>query len=512
MPRYVLGLTTVGDNYSYFSCPGTTFITVQVFNNAVDVGYGHGSSPNLGAGMYPPADEYLALQTATLPRHCDEVRFKNHIPGSVAQIQITAQGTEDLPTDLPLSVGISDNLVVINPDGTTGAAFTGVVSALGVTLPQGAVASPGSGADPILGNPGVGDWPQNSVQWTPNGQPNTVSTPSQSYLFGYTGQADSGHGGGLYNALQIGAQADGSHIGSAIGVIAGGANGSQQAGIAAYQHSNGSGEVDAWTANGAKKAVLLDVNGNSSFPGTVNGANLQTPGGINASGTIYTPGTVQSGQVLVGGSGLTSTNGAIYVSGADIHNTATRYIYTGNSQAYLYSDGTGGQCVGQAPAGVGVPACYVYVNNCVGSLPGYTGNTYPVLGSNYGGVYFAVGGYYASYIDTTGTYHVQSDETKKHNIKPIDHSEHLAKIEKLHLSEWEHERNPGILRTGPTAQEFAKVFGYGAYDPNGDKPENEPLIATHDVASSALAGVQALIAEVKKLTARVVELETQLAS
>jgi len=132
MPRYVLPLTTVTDGYQYFSCPNTKFVTVQGFGNAIDIGYGEGPGVSTGSGMYPPADEYIALQTATLPRNCDEIRFKNHTPGKPAQIQITAQGSGDIPSDIPLSVGISSNLLTINADGSVAANFPG-----GVTIPAG---------------------------------------------------------------------------------------------------------------------------------------------------------------------------------------------------------------------------------------------------------------------------------------------------------------------------------------------------------------------------------------
>ena len=153
MSRFVLPLQTVSDGYTYFSCPNTQFVTVQVFNNGVDIGYGQGISGRQGSAMYPPADEYLALQTATLPRVCDEIRFKNHVPGQAAQIQVTTQGTDDLPSGNPLAVGISPNFLTVNSDGTVGATFTGLIQALGLKLPS-YVGSP-----PRLGPV------TNSVQW-----------------------------------------------------------------------------------------------------------------------------------------------------------------------------------------------------------------------------------------------------------------------------------------------------------------------------------------------------------
>lgn len=151
MGQRVLPLQAATDQYSYFSCPRTQFVTVQVFNNGVDIGYGTGSGAAAGAAVYPPNDEYLALQTATYPRICDEIRIKNHVPGQVAQVQITAQGAEDLPPN-PLGVSVTPNFLTINADGTVGATFSGIIKAKGVSLPPKA-------------DPAVAPGPANQVTW-----------------------------------------------------------------------------------------------------------------------------------------------------------------------------------------------------------------------------------------------------------------------------------------------------------------------------------------------------------
>lgn len=151
MGQRVLPLQAATDQYSYFSCPRTQFVTVQVFNNGVDIGYGTGSGAAAGAAVYPPNDEYLALQTATYPRICDEIRIKNHVPGQVAQVQVTAQGAEDLPPN-PLGVSVTPNFLTVNADGTVGATFSGIIKAKGVSLPPKA-------------DPAVAPGPANQVSW-----------------------------------------------------------------------------------------------------------------------------------------------------------------------------------------------------------------------------------------------------------------------------------------------------------------------------------------------------------
>lgn len=119
MPRRVLPIGPAADGYTYFSCPGTSYVTVQVFNNGIDIGYGEGYP----AANYLGQDEYISQAAALYPRACDEIRFKNHVAGKIALVQITAQGTADLPGDTPLGISIDPTFVTINPDGSTSITF-----------------------------------------------------------------------------------------------------------------------------------------------------------------------------------------------------------------------------------------------------------------------------------------------------------------------------------------------------------------------------------------------------
>lgn len=132
---WTLPLTTVTDQYQYFSCPGTEYVTLQAFGNGIDIGYGRAEGgTGVGSASYPPNDDYLALQSAALPRRCDEIRFRNHVPGRVAQLQITAQGFRDLPSGNPLAGSFSNNFITIDANGNISVSFLNIIGPLGAVL------------------------------------------------------------------------------------------------------------------------------------------------------------------------------------------------------------------------------------------------------------------------------------------------------------------------------------------------------------------------------------------
>src|SRR5215469_3602327 len=275
MPRFVQPLTATTDNYQYFSCPKSTFVTVQVFNNGVDIGYGDtgGRGSGLGSAMYPPVDEYLALQTATLPRLCDEIRFRSHVKGTPAQIQITAQGSADLPSDLPLSVGISDNFITINPNGTVGANFTGLINALGLILPAGT---------------GAVSQAQNTVTWN-----RTTDNVPIATLYAFDQPPGSG------DQDQIGITSyGGGRTTQEVGLTATAASPRQAYFVVEGQNgSDPNTRVYAGAVNGSsvvQSATIIDAAGNSDFIQTMGGLRnwIITPLSNTATGAIPSGGDV----------------------------------------------------------------------------------------------------------------------------------------------------------------------------------------------------------------------------
>ncbi len=90
---YVLDITTT-DNYQYLPCPGTTRVTIQVFNAFAAVGFGTAErmlTLRPGSGTYPPSDEPISPSTGGLARECDEIRVKSYAKGVPANVKIVAQ-------------------------------------------------------------------------------------------------------------------------------------------------------------------------------------------------------------------------------------------------------------------------------------------------------------------------------------------------------------------------------------------------------------------------------------
>ncbi|HOY32756.1 MAG TPA: tail fiber domain-containing protein [Bacteroidales bacterium] len=77
-----------------------------------------------------------------------------------------------------------------------------------------------------------------------------------------------------------------------------------------------------------------------------------------------------------------------------------------------------------------------------------------------------------------------SDSTLKHNIRPVDGSDILAKLMQVPISRWSYKaQDPGIEHVGPMAQDFFAAFGLG---------EDNKHINSLDPDGIALAGVQQL--------------------
>lgn len=93
---YVLDVETT-DQYQYLTCPGTSRVTVQVFNAIAAIGFGQITNPGLafraGSGTYPPNDEPIAPSAGGLARDCDEIRVKSYAAGTPANVKIVAHET-----------------------------------------------------------------------------------------------------------------------------------------------------------------------------------------------------------------------------------------------------------------------------------------------------------------------------------------------------------------------------------------------------------------------------------
>lgn len=125
-----------------------------------------------------------------------------------------------------------------------------------------------------------------------------------------------------------------------------------------------------------------------------------------------------------------------------------------------------------------------------GDLPGHPVNTYPTLKTNFGYLYFSVGGLYSAYMDSGGVLTAVSDRAKKENFEEVDLQDTLAKIDQLPMYMWNFKsENSSIKHIAPVAQDFHALFGLNGID--------NKMISNIDPPGIALVGVKALS---KKIT------------
>ena len=96
-----------------------------------------------------------------------------------------------------------------------------------------------------------------------------------------------------------------------------------------------------------------------------------------------------------------------------------------------------------------------------------------------------------------------SDRNAKANVRPLNLPQVLEKIGGLEVSEWDYTNAPGIRHCGAMAQDFHRAFGLGS-----DDKHINPL----DVASVALAGVQALARELRQRDEQLAEKDARIAA
>ncbi len=94
-----------------------------------------------------------------------------------------------------------------------------------------------------------------------------------------------------------------------------------------------------------------------------------------------------------------------------------------------------------------------------------------------------------------------SDSTKKRNIRPVNTSEILTKVEQLPIKQWSYKsQDPSVEHVGPMAQDFWKAFHLG-----GDSLG----IGTIDPAGVALAAIQELAKQNQQKDTKIADLEAR---
>ena len=98
-------------------------------------------------------------------------------------------------------------------------------------------------------------------------------------------------------------------------------------------------------------------------------------------------------------------------------------------------------------------------------------------------------------------FRIPSDRNLKKNFEPIDGREILEKLAKLPITSWAWKEGEQSRHIGPTAQDWAKAFGYG---------KNNTSIGLLDGQGVALAAIQELHRAVVEKDRKIAELEARL--
>ncbi len=108
----------------------------------------------------------------------------------------------------------------------------------------------------------------------------------------------------------------------------------------------------------------------------------------------------------------------------------------------------------------------------------------------------------ANDLKVNGSIFTASDKNLKENFNPVNADVVLKKIDTLDISIWNFKDDEDSLRhIGPMAQDFYKIFKVGIDDKH---------IAPTDMASVALAGVQALSQKLQKKEQEILKLRTEI--
>jgi hypothetical protein len=210
-------------------------------------------------------------------------------------------------------------------------------------------------------------------------------------------------------------------------------------------------------------AVVCGGSGNSAGYGAafIGAGQNNNAGGLNA--------------VICGGNGNTASGDNAMVPGGASNTAAGDYSFAGglrsnanHSGAFVWADASGPSLSSEVANQVKVRASggtYIYSNSDASA-----------------GVRLYPG---------TSQWQSLCDRNAKRNIRPVDGSEVLKKLEQLQINRWSYKaQDESIEHIGPMAQDFNSLFGVG---------EDDRYISSLDPSGVALAGVKELISIINDL-------------
>lgn len=146
---------------------------------------------------------------------------------------------------------------------------------------------------------------------------------------------------------------------------------------------------------------------------------------------------------------------------------------------------------------------YIGLYKGLGSLPGYGGNRYPTISTDFSSLYFSIAGVYSAHMTSNGVLTAVSDKDKKNVIEKIDSRTTLEKIARLPIARYSFKNeDQRVTHIGTFAQEFWKEFQCGGnQEIIDDLSPNMPdkMLSITDVVGVCLSGIQGLIVEINNL-------------
>lgn len=150
MPYNSPGILEVENEYRYFDCPISRFVSLTVIEQPIDINFGtYNGNGGASSATYAINDQTLFPGSNPIPQGCDCIRYRNHTRGVSGRLTIAARLASDLPTGVELSASYVPSYYRITPEGRVEATFEGKINAKGLNVPASLA---GEVAESELGN------------------------------------------------------------------------------------------------------------------------------------------------------------------------------------------------------------------------------------------------------------------------------------------------------------------------------------------------------------------------
>jgi hypothetical protein len=264
-----------------------------------------------------------------------------------------------------------------------------------------------------------------------------------------------------------------------------------------------SGRVLIGSSSAGSQGGPFFVQGSSSYACTGQFENT------NSNGHYVMWSTSGTSRALIG-VGSNAGTGDLAHLGIKSHGGQIQFFANNTKHLVLYENGE--LSAGTSTSDIGHNIVNQTANGYIGitgDLPGYSAGSYPTLKTNSQYLYFAVNGYYAAYLQSSGTL-TASDERLKENVTTLTGS--LDKINQLRGVNftWKNEARGTGNNIGFIAQEVENVYPElvgdgGLPDIDGESPHKH--VNYEKLVPALVEAIKELKAELDAAKARITTLE-----